>query len=1342
MSSRPMAGSCHQGKGQRKGTTKSSIKPDYSIRPSKDVKPSRQTQDAPRLPTTPCKGTLIAMPFNETFFQSRSLPLQAGSTGIMRLRSNQFEGATSSPPLSPPYSPPHPTGDDNDGWGLDVAGIEEWEHTQQEQKQKDKRKYNRECYHRKKTSQYQRWQDDVIPQLIPLYQWWLRETDTGRHDLELDVWRKVEEVPCTCGQTRHRLDVVVGYWNRLDEIILQICKCKPAADQLMRRGLLGCAPLQPSMAFDLNLLELVSITMAYIAPNISGWASSLEWFWKDRGYALGPRWYNYLKDKSRWEVDKVVWGGQDLISPAASLPVISQMALKEVHAESSDVVMQMDSADTPDTSGSAASTTVPSQAGLASKIAHITMDSSLMALSETPPSGSSSSSRRAQPSPYLQNCCPLCFGGTKTELTLSKSHVLMAIDANFSQKCQKGKYEDINFSHPHSHFIPECEVEKVKEYVEVKRNRPASNKVTRLPEEVLQECGDCFVAADEAQVKASTAVYIDTGLVALVCRHDRLLWIINMTTAGERHHYAYCLLKQLFEHLPNDWNVGMLYDIACQIERGMVKHGILEEYYGRLSFAVSVFHAFGHEWPCQLCYHPRKVCGFGLTDGEGCERFWSSLKRLIPSLRVSGRHRRYTEVEWKAQVKYQTAPLKRQSKNAADQAIKVILDLRLERAEQLERIKALEKSLEQSDMHDPEDETVTLEELQTEKLGYDALKRRLQKREQELGVGACQKLESLKGNDFLRHKINANALKSRIRAKLISQKFERSRLERAYQHQVMRDKDHQQTKNLLKRTRQSITTLVLRYNNLVNEMKALKRQHRAPRGAQVPKALEARDLFRLDVDDEIWLDLALDGDNDKPPAWMSDVAVRACIPALLEVDRVKEEQERLSMERDALVCWMNNEVDRLCAALGREHVTPELAYQIQCRLRDLWSVVQHWKASLGPTFCDWTILSALEAAMRPGYTFSTSKPDNGKAPIVGSDSDDDSSSEDSSDSELSEQEEADLMELVDDAMDREHISPYVDLDKVFTRDGDAMDEADEASSEDDKAMYQPVINTLPTNKAESPTGYIGSSMQAESSRPSDNGHLTRPRSLLMGLIPDSSVLFTHRRWKTGQTCGSFGCGDDALERLTKGDKWFDGTIITVVAEALLQGTADKARAVHITPQVLLSVRRILQNPMDTGVIEGESLFVRVNASEIISRSSGLCLIPAHVPGHWTLLCLDLGQRLIRFHDSFPHGNYITKVKEEVYGLLDMVGVREGKEWEWQGEQRPQRQFNTHDCGAFVLADMASYINTGQCSTWGQGMMGPWRDAIWELMEFLRKSARYVKPPPRRIEGGYVDSGSE
>jgi hypothetical protein len=96
--------------------------------------------------------------------------------------------------------------------------------------------------------------------------------------------------------------------------------------------------------------------------------------------------------------------------------------------------------------------------------------------------------------------------------------------------------------------------------------------------------------------------------------------------------------------------VGALYDIACQLHRSCMKWNFLPLYQDRITFGISVFHAYGHQWPCQLIYHPRKCKGFGLSDGEGCERFWSFIKLLIPTLRVSGYYRRLyaldTQVEF------------------------------------------------------------------------------------------------------------------------------------------------------------------------------------------------------------------------------------------------------------------------------------------------------------------------------------------------------------------------------------------------------------------------------------------------------------------------------------------------------------------------------------------------------------------------------------------------------------------------------------------------------------------------------------------------------------------------
>jgi hypothetical protein len=157
-----------------------------------------------------------------------------------------------------------------------------------------------------------------------------------------------------------------------------------------------------------------------------------------------------------------------------------------------------------------------------------------------------------------------------------------------------------------------------------------------VPASALDACNESFTAADERRVKASTTFFSDTGLMALLCRHDRVLWLVNMTSAGEKQYYAFALIQRLFENLPPTMTVGLLYDIACQLHRSCILWGFLGSYLSRLRFAVSVFHAYGHQWACQVVYHPRKREGFGLTDGEGCERFWSSIRKLIPVLRVSG----------------------------------------------------------------------------------------------------------------------------------------------------------------------------------------------------------------------------------------------------------------------------------------------------------------------------------------------------------------------------------------------------------------------------------------------------------------------------------------------------------------------------------------------------------------------------------------------------------------------------------------------------------------------------------------------------------------------------------
>ena len=166
----------------------------------------------------------------------------------------------------------------------------------------------------------------------------------------------------------------------------------------------------------------------------------------------------------------------------------------------------------------------------------------------------------------------------------------------------------------------------------------------KVPNSVLNTCEKSFTAADENRHKASAQFFDSTALMGLLCCHDCVLWLVNMTSPGERQHYAFTLIEKLFQDLPASWIIGILYDVAGILHRSCVKWDFLDQYLDRISFAISVFHAYGHGWACQCVYHPRKCIGFGLSDGEGCERFWSAIQHLISGLRVSGVRREPTNM--------------------------------------------------------------------------------------------------------------------------------------------------------------------------------------------------------------------------------------------------------------------------------------------------------------------------------------------------------------------------------------------------------------------------------------------------------------------------------------------------------------------------------------------------------------------------------------------------------------------------------------------------------------------------------------------------------------------------
>ncbi len=195
------------------------------------------------------------------------------------------------------------------------------------------------------------------------------------------------------------------------------------------------------------------------------------------------------------------------------------------------------------------------------------------------------------PSIYLQRRCPICFSKapnlqtsrcvlnsevhtSKTTNIPTSSQAIVCVDANFAQRRRHSRHPDPVDRHPDTHFLSVVAVASKKKAVE--HAKPSDSRTNaklraKLPDDTLDDCEKAFTAAQGHIAKSSNKIFADTALMALLCRHDRPLFLVNMTTSGERQYYALALIKALFQHLPNNWFIGLLYDVACQLERSMHK---------------------------------------------------------------------------------------------------------------------------------------------------------------------------------------------------------------------------------------------------------------------------------------------------------------------------------------------------------------------------------------------------------------------------------------------------------------------------------------------------------------------------------------------------------------------------------------------------------------------------------------------------------------------------------------------------------------------------------------------------------------------------------------------------
>ncbi|KAH9809801.1 hypothetical protein DFH28DRAFT_1186335, partial [Melampsora americana] len=227
--------------------------------------------------------------------------------------------------------------------------------------------------------------------------------------------------------------------------------------------------------------------------------------------------------------------------------------------------------------------------------------------------------------------CSRCFGPAEGEVKVSPEEpdFIIAMDGNFQHRHQSHASKDSprEDQYPDS-FIRPSKVEK-----QVVNCQQTDTQAS----DIKTSCSDSHTAANDVRNSTSWDKCDDTGLFASACRHDMPLYFVNIYQSGERLYYPVAILKQIQDLYPDSY-IGVLYDIGCHLDIHIAK----------MMFGTSVFHAYVHQWACQIKYHPRFNKHWGLSDGEGLERLWSFLSALVASLRISTRLHRILAIHWRS----------------------------------------------------------------------------------------------------------------------------------------------------------------------------------------------------------------------------------------------------------------------------------------------------------------------------------------------------------------------------------------------------------------------------------------------------------------------------------------------------------------------------------------------------------------------------------------------------------------------------------------------------------------------------------------------------------------------
>ncbi|KAF5332294.1 hypothetical protein D9611_008142 [Ephemerocybe angulata] len=759
------------------------------------------------------------------------------------------------------------------------------------------------------------------------------------------------------GQCIQRTVEVVGlYADCWEKHAVQYCACETICQVLIRNGLFPCSPSMPRMAVEINLLALYRAQWEKACEAVNAISGALHSHYVRRGFPMINSKGELVQDAFRRGVgNAMLWYDNLLMSVEEALNLALKIADDKIEQINSgqfegrtltgqETELELENAvqtmavDTGAEELSKISREVQSgnEEGTGTAPKGPSQDSATTG--DTQPKGGEGKSSGPLPSSlqywYLQQLCPACFGRKKWGATFDEGcDVHVSVDGCWSHRHLRKKGDCPKFHNP-LFYLPTAEVNRVGVDIEVAKEKPPRVHIPTVPDDAIDECENGHIAADGSKPKTQADKYDDTGTMAMVCRHDIPLFLINVDTPGEQQKYAVALIKKLFSCLPETATAAVFYDVACVLHRSVQLRSRRIWMFDRMTYAIA-----GDLRDDLGSWIKRRQKTIQKYKAES-KAIIKQSNRSIPRLRQL----------WKEQKEAQMSIRSFKPGQLGNE-----LDAVLKLHGEVDRVNYLLESVAKDLVKDPKSKT-SVEAANIANRMRQAKVESMEALYASMNVETmCPELRALPYR-FVRTLLLMRDLKFNIRKRAVASFFEYDKLHRAsggkaQALETLKNASkgtnlHQLTIKAIQKRKPALITAIETYNNFVADLTILnKPEYKIPTPSPLPLDFTELRAPASGLWEDVWTTRSL----GKIPEWLEDAGVREGIRAMLKLDRCDEELKRLGKEADGLCRWYGEELKRIEVALLQPQTDINLDILIRTRLEarkhQLYRLKSRWATS-------------------------------------------------------------------------------------------------------------------------------------------------------------------------------------------------------------------------------------------------------------------------------------------------------------------------------------------------------------------------------------------------------------